>query len=671
MCAMILGTENTKPYVIDAIVGNGRMLVTLTRDGEMQRLFWPHVDGPQHVARLLGGVSLADGKVIWQNSDAWTHTQAYEPDQNILVTTSRLSNGLEVRTVDTAVPGKDILLRHLTLANRGAEPLSLRYVLYQWLRIDENPLYNTVLYDEASDSLIHYRRDIYIAMGASRTITDVAVGYPEALWQETNRARFAGAGVLHGDVAGAALWDLGTVAPGEQVELSLYIVLGRRVEAVRELLAAARDAGAGRLLAETRQYWTRYLAQARPLAVKGHVREQVPALPGIPEAAAAPDAVEALYRRSLLVFKLMCDEETGTVIAAPEFDPAYTSSGGYAYCWGRDAAYITVAMDLAGYHDMAASFYRWAMKAQEPEGWWMHRHYAQGNWGPSWGLIQVDETGSILYGMALHARLHGGDGFAREAWPSVQKAAEWLIGNIDPGTGLPRPSVDLWEERTAEHTYSSGAVFAGLMAAAELAERVGEGDRAVRYRAAAEALRDAIMRECVREGRFLRGRYLQLNAEQHAQALAEGRVVRQRPGLKGHLILEAEEDPVPDSSLLGMAVPFAVVPVDHPVMTATARYLTEALWKAPAGGMLRYTGDHYRGGQNPWVLTTLWLGQYAAARGDRELARQILDWAVARQTRTGLLPEQVDPVTGEAVWVVPLTWSHAMYVLLALELYGA
>jgi hypothetical protein len=30
----------------------------------------------------------------------------------------------------------------------------------------------------------------------------------------------------------------------------------------------------------------------------------------------------------------------------------------------------------------------------------------------------------------------------------------------------------------------------------------------------------------------------------------------------------------------------------------------------------------------------------------------------------------LDPVTGKPVWVVPLTWSHAMYVLLILKLYA-
>ena len=79
------------------------------------------------------------------------------------------------------------------------------------------------------------------------------------------------------------------------------------------------------------------------------------------------------------------------------------------------------------------------------------------------------------------------------------------------------------------------------------------------------------------------------------------------------------------------------------------------------GGLLRYEGDDYIGG-NPWVLARLWLGLASREPGDATPADGI-DYAVQAATSTSLLPEQVDERTGAAVWVVPLTWSHAMYVL--------
>lgn len=646
-----------KPCLIDAILGNGRMLVTLTADAEIQRLFWPHVDGGQHVARLLGGVAVDGKPFVWQDDPAWESTQAYEPDQNVLATTARLPSGLLLDYRDAVlptqpVPGCDLLMRQVTITNRGPAAIQVAYGLYQWVQVNEQPLYNTAVFDEPSDSLIHYQGDTYMALGADRPLDTFAVGDPDSVRAAAAAGSLWGNPIKHGDVAAAGSWNLGELAPAQSVTLTLFWGLGTTLAGVRDALQFARRTGGEALLADTRAFWRSWLQQAHPLA------------------ATVPAGTAELYRRSLLVFALMADQQTGAVIAAPEFDPAFESCGGYAYCWGRDAAYITVAMDVAGYHDLAARFYQWAVQAQEPEGWWMHRHYTNGRWAPSWGLIQVDETGSILYGMGVHARLHGGVAFAQSVWPNVRRAAEWLLADLDPETGLPLPAVDLWEERTAELTYSAGAVYAGLEAAGEIAALVGDHKTAARYQAKAEDLQVAILRECVRNGRFMRGRFLQLSADEYQAARTAGKAVRQRTTAKGYPVYELDVDPTPDASLLGLAIPFRVVPAPYPVMAETAREVNAALWQEPVGGIGRYVGDQYRGG-NPWILCTLWLGLYEAERGNNHQALHLLEWAVARRSRTGLLAEQVDPVTGDPAWVLPLTWSHAMYVLLAIRLYGA
>lgn len=53
-----------------------------------------------------------------------------------------------------------------------------------------------------------------------------------------------------------------------------------------------------------------------------------------------------------------------------------------------------------------------------------------------------------------------------------------------------------------------------------------------------------------------------------------------------------------------------------------------------------------------------------SARPATRLGYGALEYALARQTRLGLLPEQVTR-EGEPAWVVPLGWSHVMLVLAA------
>jgi GH15 family glucan-1,4-alpha-glucosidase len=97
-------------------------------------------------------------------------------------------------------------------------------------------------------------------------------------------------------------------------------------------------------------------------------------------------------------------------------------------------------------------------------------------------------------------------------------------------------------------------------------------------------------------------------------------------------------------------------------MRATARAIENAL-VLEDGGVLRYQGDVYAGG-NAWIIATLWLALWYRQVGDRDGLRRCATYAVQHQSGIGLLPEQVAR-DGRPAWVVPLTWSHAMFVLAA------
>ena len=45
-----------KPYLIDSVIGNGRILACLTKNGELVRAFWPTIDYAQHVNRTQAAI---------------------------------------------------------------------------------------------------------------------------------------------------------------------------------------------------------------------------------------------------------------------------------------------------------------------------------------------------------------------------------------------------------------------------------------------------------------------------------------------------------------------------------------------------------------------------------------------------------------------------------------
>jgi hypothetical protein len=48
-------------------------------------------------------------------------------------------------------------------------------------------------------------------------------------------------------------------------------------------------------------------------------------------------------------------------------------------------------------------------------------------------------------------------------------------------------------------------------------------------------------------------------------------------------------------------------------------------------------------------------------------ALEILQWAAERALPSGVLAEQVHPLTGAPISVCPLTWSHATVVMIVIE----
>ncbi len=118
-----------------------------------------------------------------------------------------------------------------------------------------------------------------------------------------------------------------------------------------------------------------------------------------------------------------------------------------------------------------------------------------------------------------------------------------------------------------------------------------------------------------------------------------------------------------------------VLGVDDPRMVKTMDRLRSTLAvRTPIGGFARYTTDYYQSVTpptgdipgNPWIITTLWDAQWTIARAkttnDLQAARPLLQWALQHASASGILPEQVHPLTGAPLSVAPLTWSHATYV---------
>ena len=81
-----------------------------------------------------------------------------------------------------------------------------------------------------------------------------------------------------------------------------------------------------------------------------------------------------IYKRSILLFPLLTNNETGGIIASAEVDENFTQCGRYAYCWTRDAVFMTKALDILKMEKETEKFYKvFCKKTQSRNGMWEQR----------------------------------------------------------------------------------------------------------------------------------------------------------------------------------------------------------------------------------------------------------------------------------------------------------
>ena len=335
--------------------------------------------------------------------------------------------------------------------------------------------------------------------------------------------------------------------------------------------------------------------------------------------------LDGLAARSVAVIRAHQDE-SGAYLAAP-FPPQYR------HAWLRDGAFVADAMSQAGEPASAEAFFSWCGRVVEMRAEKMAarellhgRYTVDGREVPGpWSSAQLDGFGTWVWALGRHTRRHRVD---PSPWSA---AAELSLRYVADCWNL--PCFDWWEEQRGLHVATLAALHGGLTS------RLVEEPWAS---AAAESIREAVLREARAEGRL-------------PASLGEG-------GL--------------DASLIAAATPFGVIEPDDPIMEATLEAVEREL--VVGGGVHRRPGDEFYGG-GLWLVLAGLLGWHYVRLGRIADADAELGWIAAQASAGGELPEQVDDdllvPLARAEWVehwgpsaCPLVWSHALFLTLAHEL---
>jgi GH15 family glucan-1,4-alpha-glucosidase len=618
-------------------------------------IYFPHVGQENHLLGHAQRVGVyVEGRLSWINEEGWERSLGYKNDT--LVTENKATNGdlgVDLLLEENVFCEADIFLRKITIRNLEDSDREFRVFFHNDFHLYGDGIGDTAVYQMDHNVVVHYKRARYFLIGVLKSgeggssksdLDDYAIGLAESDGFE-GTFRDAEDGVLSKNPVTQGRVDstVGVVLqiPAEGEETIYYcMTAGMNFKEVYKLNNLILEEGPEALM------------QHAEGCQRSWVNDTTTDLSGLDEDLAS------LYRRSLLIIKTQTDSD-GAILAANDSDNTVFNRDTYSYMWARDGALASLAMIRAGFPGFAKPFFRFCKDVLWWTGCLLHKYNPDGTLGSSWHPwvedgapalpIQEDETALVIYALWEYYRSTEDLEFIREVYdPLVKKAAEFMNDYRYPN-GMPMKSYDLWEEDRGVFAFTASAVYAGLNAAENLAQLFGDTTICELCKLGYGEIKDLILSELYdpKERTILRGlKY-------------EGRDVHKK-----------RLDYTVDSSVYAI-FEFGVLPADDPRVVRTMENVEQKLWVDGIGGLARYQGDLYRrqvheGVGNPWPICTLWLAKWyiAQAKGDEDLRRayDLIRWAADCSLETGIMPEQVHPITGESVSVAPLTWSHAEFI---------
>lgn len=636
-------------------LSNSYLSVCLDQDGFVRDIYYPHVGLENHVGGYKHRVGIeVDGYFTWLDNPEWQVEVKYQP-RTMVGEISYFHAGLNIKLVtqDLVYNELPIFLRHWQVYNYDQAHQDIKMFFGQEFTISETKFRNTAFYDPTKNAVIHYKgKRAFLVNGqtCNSGIDQFTIGmfdYQGKLgsYIDAQDGELSQNAVEHGPADSVVRFSF-SCKDKEVVELDYWICAAENIDDAHRLNELVLSKKPKAMLHSTQCYWSAWV----------ETKER--------DFADLSEPMINLYHTSLLALRAHVDH-AGGIIASPDSQMLFHGKDSYAYVWPRDAAYIAIVLDKAGYTNVTKPFFKFMRDVLHPDGYLHHKFQTDKSLGSTWHSsitqkdwlqdrilqlpIQEDETATVLYALWLHYQKSRDIEFIEQMFkPFIEKAANFMVAFRNQATGLPIHSYDLWEEITGVSTYTCASVYGGLQAAANFSQLLGKDNHAATYRAVANDIRRVMKQHLFDPDLNSFVRFAQLEEDQ----------------VKRHPTIDM-------SSLYGLWY-YDVLPADDPLFQGTVQAVEDRLRVGHGiGGFVRYEGDQYfkEGSQavpNPWVITTLWDLQRRLKQADssQQLKQEIKDlqWTVDRLGEFPLLAEQYDPEDGKPRSVMPLAWSHAVYV---------
>lgn len=621
-------------YLNEAIIGNKNILATFSANGEMLRVSYPNRDNRQYLKYFHTGVKVNDSNIIYLHEDVNNvYMQYYDIDTNILNTeiTNNYFN-LKIVQTDFVTIKENIIVKRYSFINESNNDQNVKFLIHSELLSDTNNLVSGM---EIDNGMIQYAHDFSFAIfSKSEKVENCQINGSQ---NNIYTGIIGGKDYIGMSKDSSISFDLGVIPAGTKKCIDINIIIDESNNTMNNFIdeiERIRKIDLNKEYTDTKIYWRKYLKEHDGLKIKEPENSY-------------DSIIQKIYKRSILLFPLLINEKTGGIVASPEVDEEFSQCGRYAYCWPRDAVFITRALDILKMNNEASKFYNVFCKmTQSKNGMWEQRFYTDGKLAPSWGY-QVDETASVVYGVYTHYEYTKDEEFLKNNLQVCEKAIIFLkkyVNDLFEETHKYKLSYDIWEENEGVHFYSLISILAAFDSILKIYGVLGKNISDFENNRLKEEKINKNKNEIgmlqIELKKYIEEKMYDDNRKSYVKSLNDRRI---------------------DISLLGSVVPFKVFSPKEKKISNTIENINMNL-RTYTGGYLRYENDHYRNG-SPWVISNLWMTLYYLEIGEKKKAKETFDFVLKTVGKHGFLGEQIDNSTLKPNWVIGLGWSHAMFII--------
>jgi GH15 family glucan-1,4-alpha-glucosidase len=384
---------------------------------------------------------------------------------------------------------------------------------------------------------------------------------------------------------------------------------------------------------QTIQFWRNWIAQC---SYEGVYKEHV--------------------KRSAFILKLLAHAPSGAIIAAPTTSLPEEVGGeknwDYRYCWLRDASFTARALIKLGFEQEIHSYMNWILHATqltqpklqvvysvygdaripEKELDWLNGYYDSkpvriGNGAHD--QFQLDVYGEVLDALFSYSKL------VKEFDRSSRK---FILGLGEMICRLwKQPDNGIWEVRSSpgHHTHSKVMAWVGLDRLIKLIEKYNWKVSVDKYEKVKQAIEDEVER-------------FGFNSE-----------------------LNSYTRKFNDSSLDASSLVFSLVdycPASSSKMRSTIERIYERLSKNNLIYRYLTTDDDLSGSEGCFGICNFWLAENLAKAGRLNEAVKIFETMLEQASPTGLLSEEIEPVSHELLGNYPQGFTHIGLINAALSI---